>query len=254
MIPKGVQTMIEGKRVLVIVPARSGSKGLPGKNMMSLLGKPLLAWPIETALASRYVDRVVVSTDSESYASYARSCGAHIPVLRPASLATDQASSSDVVVHMLQQLAQAGESYEILVLLEPTSPLTEANDVDHALEKLIHCGQRATAIVGVGVITAAHPEFAMAITDQGYLRPYQTISRQPGRRQDITPLYHLDGSLYISYTSSFLQHRTFYHERTLPFIMPKYKALEIDDWVDFICVEAILAHKNKWTNGGTCDA
>ena len=236
--------MIDGLRVLALVPARAGSKGLPGKNIRPLLGKPLLAWPIEAARASRYVDRVVISTDSAEFAALAQAAGADVPFLRPAEHASDTAPSIAFIEHALDTLAAAGDRYDLLVLLEPTSPLTEAADIDAALEALVAARPLAESIVGVTALVSTHPAFAVRLDAQGLMQPYAAASfGLLPRRQDTEPLYSLDGSLYISTVEALLRERGFCHARTLPFITPRWKSFEVDDLVDFICIEAILANR-----------
>jgi CMP-N,N'-diacetyllegionaminic acid synthase len=236
--------MIGDKRVLALVPARRGSKGLPLKNVRLLHGKPLLAWPIEAARASRHVDRVIISTDDAEFAALGRSAGAEAPFLRPADLASDTAPSIDFILHAVETLEAGGEQYDYLVLLEPTSPLTEGSDVDAALQTLAARSADADAIVGVSALISTHPAFAVRIDHNGMARPYSAASfGQLPRRQDIEPLYSLDGSLYISSVGALRRERGFCHERTLPFVTPRYKSFEVDDLVDFICIEALLAQR-----------
>ncbi len=238
--------MIGESRVLALIPARAGSKGLPGKNIRQLHGKPLLAWPIATAKASRYVDRVVVSTDSEEFAQIARAHGADVPILRPAELAADASPSSSAVIHMLDHLAARGDVFDYLVLLEPTSPLTEGSDVDAALETLHAHRDQGDALVSVAELVTSHPAFSVKRDDRGLIEPYATIdfTRLP-RRQDIDPLYALDGSLYISVVDRYRETLSFCHDRTLSHLMPAYKAHEVDSLIDFICIEAILSHYDQ---------
>lgn len=233
--------MINNARVLAIIPARSGSKGLPGKNIRSLRGKPLLAWPVAAAQASRYVDRVIVSTDSPEFASIAAQYGAEVPFLRPAELAADASPSSAAVIHALDILAAQGDLYDYFVLLEPTSPLTEGSDVDAALETLVANRDHADAIVSVSELVSSHPAFAVRIGDDSLLFPYSAVdfTRLP-RRQDIDPVYALDGSLYVSAVPAYREHLSFCHNRTMSHIMPHHKSHEVDDLVDFVCIEAIL--------------
>ena len=237
--------MIGNFRVLALVPARRGSKGLPLKNIRPLQGKPLLAWPIEAARASRYVDRVVISTDDAEFAALAQTVGADAPFLRPAELASDTAPSITFILHALDSLDAAGDRYDYIVLLEPTSPLTEAGDIDAALEALAANRASADAIVGVTALVSTHPAFAVRLDAKGLIRPYdvQSFDLLP-RRQDTEPLYSLDGSLYISNIEAIRRERSFCHERTLPFVTPRWKSFEVDDLVDFICIEAILANRD----------
>lgn len=233
--------MIDGKRVLAIVPARAGSKGLPGKNIRPLAGKPLLAWPIAAARASAHVDRVIISTDDQGFADIAVAHGADAPFLRPAELAGDTAPSIDFILHAVDTLARAGDLYDYVVLLEPTSPLTEGADVDAALEQLVAAD--ADAIVGVSKLEATHPAFAVRKDDQGAITPYAsaTFGEMP-RRQDIEPLFSLDGTLYASTVEALRRERGFCHTRTLGYESARHKAHEVDDLVDFICIEAIASN------------
>ena len=187
--------MIDNARILAIVPARSGSKGLPGKNIRMLHGKPLLAWPVAAARASRYIDKVVISTDSEEYAAIAREHGADVPCLRPPELAADTAPSSAAVAHMLDTLAAQGEHFDYFVLLEPTSPLTEGSDVDAALEFLVRNRAIGDALVSVSELNSSHPAFAVNRAVDGRVTPFSAVdlTRLP-RRQDIDPVFALDGS------------------------------------------------------------
>ncbi|CEO88250.1 acylneuraminate cytidylyltransferase family protein [Syntrophaceticus schinkii] len=128
--------MYKGKKILGLIPARGGSKGLPGKNIKPLCGKPLIAWAIEQGLASKYLDKVIVSTDDEEIAKVSRSFGAEVPFMRPGELATDAAKTIDVVVHALEFLKQRGGlEFDYLALLEPTSPLRKNGDIDKSIAR-----------------------------------------------------------------------------------------------------------------------
>lgn len=233
--------MIDGKRVLALIPARKGSKGLPLKNIRPLAGKPLLAWPIEAARACPLVDRVLISTDDPEFAEIAVSYGADAPFLRPKELASDTAPSIDFILHALGQMEAAGEPYDYLVLLEPTSPLTTSKDISNALEQLHANRNIADSIVGVSQMVSTHPAFAVIRRANHSLRPYESDSFSDlPRRQDTQEVLALDGSLYISDTASLHRTRAFCHDRTLGFETARYQALEVDDLVDFICIEAIL--------------
>lgn len=238
--------MIGASKVLALIPARAGSKGLPGKNIRPLHGKPLLAWPIAAAKASRYVDKVVVSTDSAEFADIALAHGAEIPTLRPPEFAADTSPSSAAVIHMLDHLAVQGEVFDYLLLLEPTSPLTEGSDIDAAMEALHTNRQDGDALVSVSELVTTHPAFAVKRDEHGRIEPYAAVdfTRLP-RRQDIDALYALDGSMYISAVDRYRETLSFCHDRTLSHVMPAYKAHEVDSLIDFICIEAILSHYDQ---------
>jgi CMP-N,N'-diacetyllegionaminic acid synthase len=238
--------MIDGRRVLAIVPARGGSKGLPGKNIRLLAGKPLLAWPIAAARASTCVDRVILSTDDPDYAEIGRAHGADIPFLRPAELASDTAASIDFILHAIDTLEAAGDAYHYVVVLEPTSPLTEAGDVDGALAALVRGPAGAEALVGVTQMVTNHPAYGMRVAENGLISPLSAngFNNLP-RRQDLEPLFCLDGSLYVSTVAALRRERGFCHERTIAYPMARHKAFEVDDLVDFICIEAIMNHLDE---------
>lgn len=235
--------MIDGKSVLSIVPARGGSKGLPGKNIRLLHGKPLIGWSIEHGLESRYVDAVVVSTDDEEIAGVARAHGAEVPFLRPSELATDNATSIDVILHALDALEAQGRRYDLVALLEPTSPLREPIDIDRALEALL-AERNAKSIVGVARSEACHPDFLYRHQDS-FLVPYSGEKRSVKRRQEIDDLFFLEGTVYISWVDALRSLRSFYHSQTMPFVVPKYKSFEVDEITDFLIIEALMAARMK---------
>jgi len=238
--------MINGRSVLAIIPARGGSKGLPGKNIRELAGRPLVGWPIQAAKRSTYVDRVVVSTDDYEIAKVAQEQGAEVPFLRPKELAQDTSTTFSVLEHAIEHFKKVEKVYEYCLLLEPTSPLTQSSDVDQALERLDENRDVADSIVGVSKVEAAHPTFDVTINEKGLIKPYLPDGfSKIGRRQDLDDLYYFEGSLYISKITVLLQKKTFYHERTLPYIVPRWMAFEIDELVDFICIEAIMKNRDR---------
>lgn len=233
--------MYKGKKILALIPARGGSKGLPRKNIRPLLGKPLIAWSIEHGLSSKYLDSVVVSTDDEEIASIAKKHGAQAPFLRPKELATDEATSIDVIAHAVDSLRVAGDAFDYLVLLEPTSPLREAPDIDACIERLVDAAA-ALAIVSVAKLEGAHPEFNVLIDKTtGYIRKVNGgADFRILRRQELPDAYFLEGTIYMSDIGALLSRRTFYHEMTLAYVVPRWKSVEIDELTDFICAEALL--------------
>lgn len=238
--------MIAGRRVLAIVPARRGSKGLPLKNIRPLNGKPLLAWPVEAAAGAASVDRVIISTDDREFADIAVAHGASAPFLRPAELASDTAPSIGYILHALEAMEAAGEAFDYVVVLEPTSPLTESADIDAALGELHAARDRADAIVGVQRMETVHPAFCVKRDEAGVIAPYggASFDNLP-RRQDLEPVYALDGSLYISDVAAIRTRQAFCHERCLGFVTARHQALEVDDLVDFLCIEAVMAHRQS---------
>lgn len=232
--------MIEDKSVLVIIPARSGSKGLPGKNIKEFCGKPLIAWSINTAKKSKYADELIVSTDSQEIASIAAQYGSPVPFMRPAELATDTSTSYDVIRHALGYMESAGSKFDIVVLLEPTSPIRKDEDVDCMLEVLAQNYDDCDAIVSVGEVME-HPSIMKAI-DGPYLEPFWSGSLQTNRRQDNVPAYFPYGVAYISKTDVLLRENTFYSRRCTHYVIEPFQNYEIDDLYGFLCAERIMEH------------
>jgi N-acylneuraminate cytidylyltransferase/CMP-N,N'-diacetyllegionaminic acid synthase len=232
--------MINGKSVIAIIPARGGSKGLPGKNIKPLCGKPLLAWSIEAGLGSQYIDEVMVTTDSEEIATIAREFGASVPFIRPSELASDTATSIDVIRHVLDFYEKKmKKSFDYTVLLEPTSPLRVKEDIDNAITQLLENPQ-ASAVVGICKTESQNPAFLVKKNKNNFLVGYENLDMKILRRQDINDVYFFEGSVYVSDTAMLLTKNTFYHENTLGYEFPKWKSIEIDDLDDFIMVEALM--------------
>lgn len=222
---------------LALVVARGGSKSIPRKNLAPLAGKPLIAWTIEAARDCPPVDRIVVSTDDPDIASAARKSGAETPFIRPAELARDDTPSMPVVLHALEWL-ERHESYlpELVVLLQPTSPLRTAQDVAGAI--LVAEERAADAVVSV-TPAGAHPYLTKRITDDGLLEdfvPHPAVER----RQDLEPAYALNGAIYLAHRRQLLEHESFYAGRTYGYVMPAERSIDVDDPWDLRLCELIL--------------
>lgn len=234
--------MIENKKVLAIIPARGGSKGLPGKNIRPLCGKPLIGWSIEKARKSRYLDMVLVTTDSQEIATVAAQFGAHVPFLRPAELATDQSSTYDAIRHALHHLEEnESKSFDFIVLLEPTSPLREDDDIDCMLEKLVAAQDDFDSIISVGEVEE-HPSLIKRLVGLG-MEPFCPELVQTTRRQDNTPAYYPYAVAYIAKTSALLEQNTFYTSRSTYFNIKPFQNVEIDNIYGFVCAESIMKHE-----------
>jgi len=226
-------------RVLVIILARKGSKGLPGKNAMTLRGRPLIAWSIQAGLESQFITDVVVSTDSTEIAAIAQECGAEVPFIRPDHLATDTSSSADAIMHAITFLEEDHRSYDYVVLLEPTSPIRTGTDIDEAMSSLVSSG--TSALVSVCRASTVHPSFMFTMGMENLLSPYETNrAGESLRRQDVDDVFYPDGSIYASSIHTFKSELSFYHEGTVGYEMPRWKSLEIDDALDFLLVEAVM--------------
>lgn len=236
--------MINGKKILALIPARGGSKGLPGKNIRNLCGKPLIVWTIDKANSSKYLDMVLVTTDSTEIAEISKAAGAHVPFLRPAELATDKASTYDAIHHALDFLKKhEAQTFDYVVLLEPTSPLREDDDIDRMLMQLVANSAEFDSIISVGEVDE-HPSILKRLNG-AYLEPFCPELLQTTRRQDNEPAYFPYGVAYIAKTDALLAENTFYTKRCTHFKIKQYQNYEIDDIYGFLCVESIM--KNEWS-------
>lgn len=235
--------MYKNKRILAIIPARGGSKGLPGKNIRPLLGKPLIAWSIEQAQKSNYIDDIFISTDSREIAEIAEKFGANVPELRPEALARDESPSWEFIVYTLNKMKTEGRHFDCFILLEPTSPLRDVEDIDKSIELLID-NPNSESVVGVAMSSTIHPAFMSFVGEDGFLRPLEPEMKD-SRRQDLPDAFFFEGSVYVSTVDAYLQKKTFYHNKTLPYIVPEWKSHEVDSLVDFNIIETIMKMKTE---------
>lgn len=223
---------------LALITARGGSKGLPGKNLAPLAGKPLIAWTIDAARAASSLSRIVVSTDDPAIADACRSRGVEVPFLRPAELSTDTASHLSVVEHALQWL-ESGEKVrpDVVVLLQPTSPLRTAADIDAC----VALASRTAAPAVVSVCEAVdHPFLVKKLDEGGRLVDYVTPGLAYARRQDFPAAYVLNGAVYVNRRDSLLRDRSFVPPGALPYVMPRERSIDIDTAADLAAAEAAL--------------
>ena len=227
---------------LAIIPARSGSKGLPDKNIRPLEEKPLLAWSIDAARQSGLFSEIHVSTDSERYADIARQYGAAVPFLRSAETSSDTASSWDVVREALDKYAAAGRRFDTITLLQPTSPLRTADDIRGAFAVM---EDRCAAAV-VSVCEAEHsPLWANILPPDGCMRDFQR-SGGDKPRQALPRYYRLNGAIYLLRTDAFRENGTLrYDEHCFAFVMSQIRSVDIDGELDFLIAETILRHTRR---------
>ena len=227
---------------LAIIPARSGSKGLPDKNVRSLAGRPLLAWSVQAALDADVFDEVMVSTDSQEYAAAATDAGASVPFLRPPELATDTAKALDVYVHVLSEYAARGRQITEFAVLLPTTPLRTPAHLRETMHRI-----RGTAEVRgiVSVTELEHPiEWANTLPDDLNMDGFLPERVQRGNRQDFKPHYRPNGAVYASETDYFHQLGGFYGPDTYALIMDHESSIDIDTELDFLMAEFLLLRRN----------
>lgn len=231
--------MYKNKKILSLIAARGGSKGLPGKNIKPLLGKPLIAWSIEQARESQYIDKIVVSTDDEQIASVSREHGADIPFIRPKALARDGSSVFDVIIHALDFLRKKGETFDILVLLECTSPMRYKNDIDNIIKILVD-NRGINSVAGVVGLTNEHPLWSLKV-DYKYLTRFvsDAYKLKSLSRQKLQKAY-LPYSIYATWQENCSKYRTFIQPNTLPYFLKREQKVDIDDDIDFYVAECIV--------------
>jgi CMP-N-acetylneuraminic acid synthetase len=226
-------------RVVGIVPARGGSKGVPGKNLRLLAGRTLLDYTATAARESGVLDRVILSTDSEDIAATGRSAGLEIPFMRPAELAQDDTPMLPVVQHSIDALSRSGWIPDVVVLLQPTSPLRRAGHIQDAVRLL--CASGADSVVTVLEIPRhMSPDYVMRI-DAGVLRPFLPEGVRVTRRQDARPAYVRDGTVYAFRRTTLERFGTIYGDDCRPLILDADESLSIDSPADWAAAERMLA-------------
>jgi len=218
--------MIGDQKLLALITARSGSKRLPRKNILDLAGKPLIAWSIEAGLQSKYVDRVIVSTDDEEIARTCREYGADVPFMRPLELAHDSTPSIAVVTHALRSLEDTGETYKYLLLLQPTSPLRNSGHIDEAVEFLLE--KKADSVVGVTEVE--HPiELTNIIPENCSMDDFLSSAVEGKRSQDFPLRYRINGAIYLTKAKRTLDENSLlFRSNTFAFKMKRNASVDID--------------------------
>ncbi len=230
--------MIDNKSILAVIPARSGSKRIPNKNILFLGGKPLISWSIEAGLNSRYIDKVIVSSDSDDILNISKKY--HVKTIkRPVQLASDTANTFDVVEHVVENL---DEAYDFVVLLQPTSPLRNSAHIDEALT---YCNDRkANAVVSV-CETSQSPLWSNTLPDNNNMDNFFSESFFNKRSQDLKKYYCLNGAIYLSKTNLLLKEKTFFLKNKIyAYKMDRWSSVDIDEEIDFQFAKLLIEKKH----------
>lgn len=230
-------SIYRGKSVLGFIPARAGSKGVPGKNIKTLAGKPLIAYTIESALTSNIFDYLIVSTDGEDVARVAREAGAEVPFKRPAELATDTAKGMDALQHAMAWCETQGKHFDWIMNLQPTSPLRNSEDIVKACALMIR--HRARAVVSVCEVDH-HPWWSNTLPDNQCMEHFIRPGIASVNRQTLPKYYRLNGAIYLAEWDLLRQQKSWYGKYTFAYIMPKERSVDIDTALDFALAEALL--------------
>lgn len=229
--------MYKGKKILALIPARGGSKGIKNKNIIDLCGHPLIYYSINAALKSLYIDDVVVSTDSEAIAAVSRKCGAEVPFMRPDSLAQDKSTSTSVVTHAIKTLKEMGREFDCLVFLQPTQPLRDTKDIDGAIETFYENNRQS--LVSVCEVDN-HPLLIRSIENGELFRLLNVNSSV--RRQDMPKYYCINGCIYINAVEEINEDLS-QNDNIIPFIMDVSHSVDIDEPSD-LCKAEFYLRKN----------
>lgn len=210
---------------------------MPRKNIIPLLGKPLIAWTIEQAKESRYIDKVIVSTDDREIAEVSKKYGAEIPFLRPKELAEDDSKVIDAILLVIEWIEKNDMYYDLIVLLQPTTPLRTSEDIDNSIELLF--SKKAQAIVSVCEVEH-HPHLANTLPEDGSMENFLSFELANKNRQQLPVFYRLNGAIYLAYLDYLMAKKGFFGEGTYAYLMQRRKSIDIDNDIDLKFTEFLL--------------
>lgn len=226
-----------GDKILAIIPARSGSKGLKNKNIKIINGKPMINYTIEAALESGIFSNVVVSTDSQKYAKIAQKAGAEVPFIRPEKLATDKSTTTEVIMHAISEMEKRNdERYDYFMLLQPTSPLRTSGNIKQAYSLLKE--KNANAVVSV-CETDHNPLWSNTIDESLSLVDFLDTNENK-RRQELPTYYRINGAIYLSKVNYYKKFNDFYYNDSYAYIMNKRESIDVDDIIDFKLAQVLM--------------
>jgi CMP-N,N'-diacetyllegionaminic acid synthase len=228
--------MYKNKKILAIIPARGGSKGVRFKNIKEINGKPLISYTICEALKSKYIDKLIVSTENEKIKEVSAIYGAEVPFIRPDKLAQDNTPGIDPIVHSVLWFKERGENFDYVLCIQCTSPFRKAQQIDEAVEKLIE--ENADSIVSI-CESEVSPYWMKKIENERLVNFIEDKVAY-ARRQDVPSVYRLNGSIYMARTDVLLNVNNWYTSNTLYYIMDKITSIDIDDIIDFKFAEFLM--------------
>ena len=233
--------MYKNKKILAVIPARGGSKGIPSKNIIEVGGKPLIQYTIDCAKHSKYIDRAVISTDSEEIKKVSIECGGDVPFIRPKELALDTSKTIDCIVHAVNTLKEMGETYDYVMIIQNTVPLRKAWHVDESIEKLIDSNERS--LVSITEVEQ-HPILMRTINEDGTVKNLLPMSSTM-RRQDFPKFYKVDGAIAIQKIDEEFNLNTSINDGKLAYVMDEKYSTDIDSYIDIKVIEYYLAKEKE---------
>ena len=236
-----INRMINGKKILAIIPARGGSKGIPHKNIRDLNGKPLIAWTIEESFKSQYIDKLIVSTEDKNIAKISMACGAEVPFLRPEKFALDSTPGIDSILHAVKWFKDRNHVFDYVICLQCTSPFRTSYQVDESIEKISE--KDADSIVSV--CESEITPYWMKKIENGKLKDFLKENTFYTRRQDAPKVYRLNGAIYIAKIQVLLNIKDWYTKNTIPYVMDRMSSVDIDNMVDFKFAEFLMKENSN---------
>ncbi len=232
--------MIDGKSILAIIPARAGSKGVKDKNIRKINGKPLIAWTIDVAIKSKYIDKLILSSEDDKICKIAKKLSCDVPFVRPAEYALDETPMIKVIHHAILNM---NDKYDYVVLLQPTSPLRETEDIDQAISLCI--SKKAPSCVTICESNKS-PYWMYMREEDEILKPFISYPEHLfDRRQSLPTVYMLNGAVFVAECDWILSKNSFMSEDTVSYIMEQSKSFDIDTELDFIIAESMLVNRYK---------
>jgi CMP-N,N'-diacetyllegionaminic acid synthase len=229
--------MIEGKTVLAIIPARGGSKGVPRKNIRDLCGKPLIAWTVEEAKKSKYIDRLILSSEDDEIIAAAKKWGCEVPFVRPQEFAQDDTPGIEPVIHAIDALSN---KYDYIILLQVTSPLRQVEDIDGCIEFCIQSNAKSC----VSMTEAEQsPYWMYHINENNSISSVMLDDKVYKRRQDLPKVYVLNGAIYIAECKWLKGNRDFCSNQTIGYVMSEERSTDIDNEIDLEFTTFLLNKK-----------
>ncbi len=228
---------MNNEKILAVIPARGGSKGLPRKNIRPIAGKPLIAWTIEEAKKSRFIDRIILSSEDDEIITVAKNYGCDVPFKRSADLAKDNTPGIFPILDAIKRLPD----YDAVILLQPTSPLRTVSDIDECIESYYQ--EKVNSIVSVTTPTKS-PYWMYSINKQNKLKPILNTENTMMIRQDLPSAFVLNGAIYMTNCRWLLETQTFMTPETCAFLMPPERSIDIDTLLDFDMAGLLLEKRN----------
>ena len=233
--------MYKEKKILAVIPARGGSKGIPSKNIFNVGGQPLIKYTIDCAKNSKYLDRAVISTDSLEIKRVAEEYGGDVPFMRPAELALDTSKTIDCIVHAVNSLKEMGEEYDYVMIIQNTVPLRKGWHVDESIEKIVDSNERS--LVSVTEVEQ-HPILMRTLNEDGTLKNLLPMSSTM-RRQDFPKFYKVDGAIAIQKIDEEFNLNTSINDGKLAYIMESKYSIDIDNYIDIKVIEYYLEKERE---------